>query len=69
MRTKNLSIKIKPNCKVPYQETYVVEYKSKDSIMIFKKFIDQTKNQIISLEFRECGNLLKFLEDFIERRK
>jgi len=61
MFTKNISIDIEKGKKVPLKETYVVFYKSKDKIRIVQKFVDETKNQSITLNLNECKRFINLL--------
>ena len=65
MKSKNISINIKEGNKIPFKETYVIFYKSKDIVKIEQKFIDQTKNQKILLNFRECKRLMNLLNELV----
>lgn len=44
MITKNISIEIKKNEKIPIKETFLVFYKTEKKVRIAQKFIDQEKN-------------------------
>ena len=61
MFTKNISIDIEKGKKVPLKETYVVFYKSKDKIRIVQRFVDETKNQSITLTLNECKRFINLL--------
>lgn len=61
MFTKNISIDIEKGKKVPLKETYVVFYKSKDKIRIDQKFVDESKNQSITLNLNECKRFINLL--------
>ena len=61
MFTKNISIDIENGKKVPLKETYVVFYKSKDKIRIDQKFVDESKNQSITLNLNECKRFINLL--------
>ena len=69
MRTSNIRINIKKGEKVPFQETYFVEFNSKSTINIVQKFIDQSKNQKISVDFRGCKKLYAILAEYISRKE
>lgn len=69
MRTRNIRIKIKKGEKVPFQETYFVEFNSKSIINIVQKNIDQSKNNIISLDFRGCEKLYSILSEYISSKR
>lgn len=61
MFTKNISVDIEKGKKVPLKETYVVFYKSKDKIRIDQKFVDESKNQSITLNLNECKRFINLL--------
>ena len=61
MFTKNISIDIEKGKKVPLKETYVVFYKSKDKIRIVQKFVDESKNQFITLNLNQCKRFINLL--------
>lgn len=65
MKTKNISVNIKKNEEIPFKETYIVFYKSKNKIKIDQKFIDATKNQSIALSYTECERLINLLTLFV----
>ena len=65
MKTKNISIDIKKNSKVPLKETYLVFHKHKNKVNIVQKFIDQTNNQSITLNFKECERLMNLLNFYL----
>ena len=69
MRTRNIRIKIKKGEKVPFQETYFVEFNSKSIVNIVQKNIDQSENQLISLDFRGCEKLHSILGEFISSKR
>ena len=61
MFTKNISVDIEKGKKVPLKETYVVFYKSKDKIRIDQKFVDESKNQSITLNLNESKRFINLL--------
>jgi hypothetical protein len=63
--TKNISVEIKENKKVPMKETYVTFYKSKKKVKIFQKFVDETKNQSITLNLKECERLTNLFYHYL----
>ena len=65
MKTKNISVNIKKNKKVPFKETYLVFNKQKDKVRIVQKFIDETKNQSITFNFNECERLINLLNFYL----
>ena len=65
MFTKNVSINIEKGKKVPLKETYLVFYKSKDKIRIVQKFVDETKNQSITLNLNECKRFINLLNFYL----
>jgi len=65
MRTKNISVHIKKDEKIPFKEVYITFFKSKNKITISQKFLDQTKNQSITLNFKECERLINLLISFV----
>jgi hypothetical protein len=65
MRSKNISVNLKKDRNIPFKETYVAFYKSRKKVKIDQKFIDQTKNQAIILNYRECERLMNLLNDFV----
>jgi hypothetical protein len=65
VKTKNISVNIIKDKKIPFKETYIVFYKSKNKIKIEQKFIDKTKNQSITLNYKECEKLINLLTTFI----
>ncbi|MFX0001658.1 MAG: hypothetical protein ACFE88_16225 [Candidatus Hermodarchaeota archaeon] len=65
MKTKNISINIKKGEKIPYKETYITFYKHKNKIKIDQKFIEQTKNQSITLNLEESERLINLLTFFV----
>lgn len=65
MKTKNISVNIKKNEEIPFKETYIVFYKSKNKIKIDQKFKDKTKNQSIILNYPECKRLISLLTSFV----
>ena len=44
MKTKNISVNIKKDEKIPFKETYIAFYKSKNKIKLDQKYVDKTKN-------------------------
>lgn len=64
MFTKNISIDMEKGKKVPLKETYVVFYKSKDKIRIVQKFVDESKNQSITLNLNECKRFINLLNSY-----
>ena len=65
MKTKNISIDIKKNAKVPLKETYIVFHKQKNKVNIVQKFINQNNNQSITLNFKECERLMNLLHFYL----
>jgi hypothetical protein len=65
MFTKNISINIEKGKKVPLKETYLVFYKSKDNIRIVQKFVNESKNQSITLNINECKRLINLLNFYL----
>ena len=65
MKTKNISVNIKKDEKIPFKETYIAFYKNKNKIKIEQKYIDKTKNQSITLNFKECERLINLLTLFV----
>lgn len=65
MKTKNISINIKKDEKIPFKETYIAFYKGKNKIKIEQKYVDKTKNQSITLNFKECERLINLLTLFV----
>ena len=61
MKSKNISINLRENCTIPHKETYLIFYKSKKRVKIEQKFVDQTKNQKIVLNLRECTRIINLL--------
>ncbi|MFX1310196.1 MAG: hypothetical protein ACFE9M_00015 [Promethearchaeota archaeon] len=65
MKTKNISVNMKKGKKIPFKETYITFYKHKKRIKINQRFIEQTKNQSITLNFKECERLINLLTFFV----
>jgi len=65
MKTKNISVNIKKDEEIPSKETYIAFYKSKSKIKINQKFIDNSKNRSITLNFKECERLINLLTFFV----
>ena len=65
MKTKNISVNIKKDEEIPFKETYIAFYKRKNKIKIDQKFIDKSKNQSITLNFKECERLINLLTLFV----
>lgn len=65
MFTKNISIDIEKGKKVPLKETYLVFFKFKNKVRLVQKFIDETKNQSITLNFNECERLINLLNFYL----
>ena len=61
MKTKNISVCIKKDEKVPFKETYIVFYNSDNKVRLDQKFKDPSKNQSITLNIEECKRLLNLL--------
>ncbi len=51
--------------KVPFKETYLVFNRRKDKVRIVQKFVDQTKNQSITLKSQECERLINLIHSFL----
>ena len=69
MKTKNISVNIKKNKKVPFKETYLVFSKRQNKVKFIQKFIDQTKNQSITLNIEECYRLMNLLYTYLFNNK
>ena len=69
MFTKNISVEIKENKKVPMKETYVSFYNSKKKVKILQKFIDESKNQSIILNLKECERLMNLFNHYLFEEK
>jgi len=65
MKTKNISINLKKNEKIPFKETYIAFYRNKNKIKIDQKYLDSTKNQSIILNYKECERLINLLTSFV----
>jgi len=65
MFTKNISIDIEKGKKVPLKETYLVFFKFKNKVRLVQKFIDETKNQSITLNFNECERLINLVNFYL----
>lgn len=65
MKTKNISIEIKRDKNVPFKETYIVLYNSKKKLKIGQKFLDESKNQSITLNFQESRRLMNLLYHYM----
>ena len=65
MISKNISIEIRKNEKVPIKETYLVFYKQKNKVKVEQKFIDDSLNQSITLKREECKRLINLLTHFM----
>jgi 5,10-methenyltetrahydromethanopterin hydrogenase len=69
MLTKNISIEIKDNETVPTKETYITFFKSNKQVKIVQKFIDETKNQSITLNLNECERLVNLFYHYLFKGK
>ncbi len=58
MKTKNISINIKKEEKVPFKETYLVFNRALNKTKIVQKFLDSKKNQEITLNLKECIRMM-----------
>ncbi|HDZ18957.1 hypothetical protein LCGC14_0958720 [marine sediment metagenome] len=58
MKTKNISINIKKEEKVPFKETYLVFNRALNKTKIVQKFVDSKKNQEITLNLKECIRMM-----------
>jgi len=65
MLTKNISIELEQGKKVPSKETYVVFYKSSKKIRLVQKFMSDSKNQSITLNYEECERLMNLLHFYL----
>ena len=65
MKTKNISVNIRKDEKIPFKETYIAFYKSKNKISIEQKYVDKTKNQSVTLNLKECERLINLLTSFV----
>ncbi|MHA1256507.1 MAG: hypothetical protein ACTSPS_13000 [Promethearchaeota archaeon] len=65
MFTKNISIEIKKGAKTPLKETYLVFYKEKNKIDIVQKFIDESKNNSITINLNECKRLINLFDFYL----
>jgi hypothetical protein len=65
MKTKNISVCIKKDEKIPFKETYTVFSDSNEKVRIDQKFVDSTKNQSISLNKEECKRLINLLNFYM----
>ena len=65
MLTKNISIELEQDKKVPLKETYVVIYKSSKKIRLVQKFTSEPKNQFITLNQEECERLMNLLHFYL----
>lgn len=64
MISKNISVYLRKNRKVPFKEKYVVISASEKKVRIHQKFPDATKNQKIELNFDECKRLMNILSHY-----
>ena len=64
MKTKNISVCIKKDEKIPFKETYIVFYDSVNKVRIDQKFINPSKNQSITLNTEECKRLVNLLHHY-----
>ena len=69
MFTKNISVEIKENKIIPMKETYITCYKSKKKVKIFQKFVDENKNQSITLNLKECERLMNLFYHYLFEEK
>ena len=65
MKTKNISINLKEDEKIPIKETYIVFYIHEEKIKIEQKFADQGKNQSITLNQAECERMMNLIAYFL----
>lgn len=65
MISKNISVNIKNNQKVPFKETFIVIQKTKNVAILYQKFKNSEKNQKIELSFKECERLMNLLSYYV----
>lgn len=65
MISKNISVNIKKNQKVPFKETYIVIQNTKNKVYLHQKFKNSEKNQKIALNFEECERLMNLLSHYV----
>lgn len=65
MLSKNISVQIRPDEKVPNKETYIIISDNKKKIKLEQKFIKQERNQMIELNYEECERLMNILHHFV----
>lgn len=65
MISKNISVNIKKDQKVPFKETFIIIHSSKPQLDINQKFNNSSKNQKIKLSFEECERLMNLLYYYV----
>lgn len=65
MISKNISVNIKKDQKVPFKERFMIVHSSKRRIDINQKFSNSRKNQKIKLNFEECERLMNLLYYYV----
>jgi len=69
MISKNVSVNMKKDKKVPFKETYIIIHNSKPILYLNQKYIDSKKNQKIELNFEECERLMNLLFQYVFKEK
>ncbi|MFX1590207.1 MAG: hypothetical protein ACFFC1_18880 [Promethearchaeota archaeon] len=65
MITKNVSVRIKKNHKVPFNETYIAIHNFQQKIFLQQKYINSKKKQKIELNIEECERLMNLLNFYV----
>lgn len=65
MITKNISVRIKKNHKVPFKETYIAIHNSQRKILLHQKYINSKKNQKIELNIEECERMMNLINFYV----
>ena len=65
MITKNISVRIKKNHKVPFNETYIAIHNSQRKIFLHQKYINSKKNQKIELNIEECERMMNLINFYM----
>ncbi len=67
MLTKNISVELESGKKVPSKEIYIVFSKSNKKIRLDQKFVKESNNQSITLNYEECRRLMNLLNFYVFR--
>ena len=69
MKSKTVSVNLEINWEVPFKETYLTIYNSKQKVKMHQKFTNSRKNQKIELNFKVCERLMNLLVYYVFNRK